>query len=877
MRALKQTLLLAIAFTFASGVSFAQQRTVTGHVSDKSGGDALIGVSVAKLGSPSGTITDVEGNFSLTVENTDTLEFRFVGYIPLKVTVAGNKHIQVALEQTDVSLSEVVVVGSRSADRSLSDTPVPVDVIPMAKILEQFPQPDLNSILTYIAPSFQSNRQTIADGTDHIDPASLRNLGPDQVLVLVNGKRRHNTALLNLNGTFGRGSVGTDLNTIPVSAIERIEVLRDGASAQYGSDAIAGVINIVLKQQTEGLNGQVTGGIHKEGDGELVQFTSNYGVALGESGFLNLSVDLSKRGHTNRMKEFTGKIFEDDNGNDITDEELERRGLERSDFNMRVGNSESLNAGIFLNGGYQLSEKNELYAFGGLNYRNGISTAFYRLPYQSRTDTDIYPNGFLPEIVSYIQDQSLTVGLRSELGAWDLDIYNTYGRNSFDFGVENTSNRSLGKASPTSFEAGGYAFSQNITGLGLTRKYDLLSGLNVAAGAEFRVDRYQIIAGEEASWKNYSEEGESHPGGSQGFTGFTPESETDQTRSNVAFYGDAELDITDSWLVAGAARFEEYSDFGNTVTWKLASRYKFGDFATLRGAYNTGFRAPSLHQVHFSSVSTVRIDGEFYEVGTFRNNSAAARALGIPELKEETSRNISLGLTLNPASNIQLSADVYRVDIDDRIILTGTFGSDPAINSILESVGADRAQFFTNAIDTRTQGVDLVVSSQWNVGSGILDATLSGNWNNTEVVGDVKTSELLQGKEDVYFGRRERGRIEDANPKSKYNLTLTYGLKRWSFLVRNVRFGEVKAYHSSDPDQDQGFSAKIVTDASVTYRLTEGLRLTVGANNLFDIYPDRNREDRQSSGRFIYPRSVTQFGSNGAFFFGRLSFNIKNS
>ncbi|MCG8474202.1 MAG: TonB-dependent receptor [Cytophagales bacterium] len=887
--------LLVFVLAVYTQTGFAQQmQTLKGQIFDAKSQQPLTGVSISAPGRSTGVVTDVDGNFQLPVVLAETIRISYVGYVTEEKKVTAGmlqSGLRLPLSEDELALSEVVVVGSRNAGRTVQETPVPVDVIPLSKVLQANPQADLNAILTYAAPSFQSNRQTGADGSDHIDPATLRGLGPDQVLVLVNGKRRHNTALLNLNGAVGRGSVGTDLNTIPVSAIERVEVLRDGASAQYGSDAIAGVINVVLKEQTGDLEVGLTSGIHKEGDGELLQFTGNYGLKAGKRGFVNLSADVSKRGYTNRMKEFEGKIFEDASGRDITERELKARGLERSDFNMRVGNSESVNASLFLNSGFYLGEKTEFYAFGGANFRRGVSTAFYRLPYQSRTNRYLYTNGFLPEIHSDIQDQSLTVGLRTQLGAWHLDVYNSFGRNRFDFRVENTSNTSLKATSPDAFDAGAYVFLQNVSGLSFSKKYDVLQGLNLAVGSEFRFDQYEIIAGEEASYGTYTnedalitdpsaqqpatnEKGQSLPGGSQGFSGFSPANAAAADRTNLAFYADAELDVLDNLFFGGALRYEDYSDFGSTLTGKIASRYEIVGGLALRGAVSTGFRAPSLHQISYTSVSTNSIDGELVEVGTFRNDSPAAKALGIPELKEEKSVNYSLGLTFSPKDNIQLSVDAYRIDIDDRIILTGTFGKDEATRQALESVNADKARFFTNAVDTRTQGIDFVASSQWEVGRGNLDATLSANWTKTKVRGEVKTTELLKGKENVYFSRRDRSLIENANPKSKINLTLNYSIEKWGFLLRNVRFGEIKVMHSSKPERDQTYSAKIVTDAAVSYQFTEKLGVSVGANNLLDIYPDKNIKSRQSSGRFVYPRTISQFGANGAYYFARLNIRI---
>ncbi|MDP5138987.1 MAG: TonB-dependent receptor, partial [Spirosomaceae bacterium] len=523
------------------------------------------------------------------------------------------------------------VTGTRSGGRSRIDSPVPVDVIDMKALVESGAQVSLTQILNYVAPSFTSNTQTISDGTDHIDPASLRGLGPDQVLVLINGKRRHTSSLVNINGTFGRGSVGTDLNTIPAMAIERIEILRDGAAAQYGSDAIAGVINIVLKKAT----GTVTGAITTGG-----QLTAEENMAA------------------NRPSRMDGKSI---------------NAALNYGINMRVGQSALRGGALMANMSLPMNKTTEFYAFGGLSARGGNAAGFYRLPFQSRNVTDIYPNGFLPEINSRINDQSLAVGIRGKAAGWNVDFSNTFGQNSFDYLITNTLNASLGASSPTSFDAGGFAFAQNTTNFDLSRKVDVAKGLNIATGLEFRYENYTVSAGEEASYTNYGlatrigtnpdgtpillrdnvgpistvfgPDGSARPGGAQVFPGFSPANEVDARRNNIGAYLDLELDATEKWLIGAALRHENYSDFGSTTNWKLSSRYKITDSFALRGAASTGFRAPSLHQQNFNSTSTLFVDGVPFEVGTFSNDSRVAQLLGIPKLKQEVSTNLSFGFT----------------------------------------------------------------------------------------------------------------------------------------------------------------------------------------------------------------------------------------
>lgn len=906
--------LLLSASTFA-------QKTVSGTITD--GVEPLIGASIIVKGYSMGAITDFDGMYSLKVpKGATTMVVSYVGYTTQEVAIGEGGTIDITMSEGQ-DLEQVVIVGSRSGGRTKLETSVPVDIIDIKSISAAGGQTTVNSILNFVAPSFSSNTQTISDGTDHIDPASLRGLGPDQVLVLINGKRRHTTALVNVNGTFGRGNVGTDMNSIPVGAIERIEVLRDGAAAQYGSDAIAGVINIILRDDY-GLNVQVgTGAYMSENsedgmDGESVQLSMNYGMPVGEKGgYLNLTANYDDRNHTNRMKEFSGRIFSGynnpnytgDPGDDITESELAARNLTRSDFNMRVGQSAVTNGGLMLNSEIPLNETSTLYFFGGLTYRNGQAAGFYRLPYQQRTVTDIYPNGFLPEIHSNIYDQSFAMGVRSKVGNWDIDLSNTYGKNTFGYQINNTLNASLEAASPTSFNAGGFSFMQNTTNFDVSQYFETVaSGLNVAFGAEFRLENYAISAGEEGSYTNYGlatqhitnggdtllindgsgsintvfgPNGSARPGGSQVFPGFSPNNAVNALRNSVAAYADLELDVTEEFLISAALRAENYSDFGSTLTWKVTGRYKLTDNFSARAAASTGFRAPSLHQLHFNSTSTIFVDGVPFEVGTFSNDSRVAELLGIPELKQETSTAYSVGVAGQiPSANISITVDAYQVSITDRVVYTGQFSGDAngsavdqEIATLLSSANASRAGFFANAIDSRTRGLDIVLTHRANIGSGRLSSTLAATFSQTELIGDIKTSPLLEDKKDTYFDRTSQIFLESAVPRQKINLTLSYSNGKFNVMLRNVYFGEVNEATNNEAN-DQTFAAKVVTDISVGFKLTEKLRLSVGANNLFDVYPDLNIEANQSSGRFLYSRRSQQFGANGRYGFARLSLDL---
>ena len=957
----RKQLLLAI-FSLLTIATYAQSYQVTGKVTDAEN-QPLPGVSVTIEGTTRGTTTDFNGIYNISVESSENLIFSYIGFNEKKIQMDGTKTFNVILT-SGVSLNEVVIVGSRNPNRTAVDTAVPVDIIDVTELITAGPQVNLNQILNYVAPSFTSNTQTISDGTDHIDPASLRGLGPDQVLVLINGKRRHSSSLINVNGTFGRGSVGTDLNAIPAASIERIEVLRDGAAAQYGSDAIAGVINIVLKRSTNELTMNITTGAYFSensnnqtggSDGETTNISANYGLQLGDKGgFINFTGDFDVRADYSRMNEFEGGIFNsyntieriaNDAGYDITDlldddvsdviqygnlagfnldpnatkaelqnilsadnttSELAARNQTRSDYNMRVGQSALRGGRFFTNMSLPLNEDGtELYSFAGVSSRKGNSAGFYRLPSQNRTYTPAYINGFLPEINSTITDKSFAIGIKGAIGDWEVDFSNTFGKNQFLYTIGNTFNASQQGASPTTFDAGGFSFAQNTTNLDMSKFFDdTMSGVNVAFGAEYRVETYEIYAGELSSYAQFTADGQvittpsqnpsvdffdrARPGGSQVFPGFSPTNELSRGRSSVAGYFDVEADVSESFLVSLATRYEDYSDFGSTLNFKLASRIKAGDNTNVRFALNTGFRAPSLHQLNFNSTSTIfDQNGDPIEVGTFSNDSRAAKLLGIPQLKEETSKSVSLGLTTKlPDANLTFTLDGYWVGIDDRVIYTGRFsgpGTGSELDNLLSQANAGAAAFFANAIDTESKGLDIVITHDALISeSAKLKTDLAATFSKTKRVGDINASQVLidAGKVTTYFDEASRVYLEEAVPGTKINLSNSLTTDKFNIFLRNVYFGEVTEA-TTNINRQQVFGTKVVTDLSFGYKVSENTTITVGANNLFDIEPDRAKLEfsdggtNRSSGRFDWSRRAQQFGIGGRFLFARLNFVLK--
>ena len=915
------------------------QGTITGKVFDAIDNHPLPSASITTKGSAGVTVTGNDGTFVIKISNgIKAIVVSYAGYVTRTIKVDGSvTEYSIGLEPSQ-DLTEIIVTGSRNLSRTKIQTPVPVDVLPIAKMAKEVAQTDLNQLLTYSAPSFQSTRQTTSDGTDHIDPAQLRGLGSDQVLVLVNGKRRHQSALVNVNGTVNRGQVGTDLNAIPVSAIERIEILRDGAAAQYGSDAIAGVINIVLKKNTHLLNGNVSYGenvtsyakdyaLEKLGntpgknvnvhDGETFQAGLNYGFNLGRKGFINLTGEYSIRNKSNRTGTYTGQVYPSVNGVNKDDSILNARSLTRNDFDMRIGNSKISNAAFIFNAGYTLSPRWNLKLFGGFSQKNGEAAGFFRYPtsissgagiYASQTLT-LYPNGFLPLIKTYIKDYSLSLGADGKLGKWNAGLSNTIGINNFDFGVENSINYTQFAVEPDPqkrFDAGGLRFLQNTVNADLTRNFNVLKGLNVAYGAEFRVDQYSQFSGEGASYRNFNTSSGA-ASGAQVFAGFVPDYAKKHSRNNVGLYFDLEQDFTKQWLVEFALRFENYSDFGSTLNYKVATRYKLSDHLTIRGASSSGFRAPSMQQRFYAKTNTLFVSTASgvvpTESGTFTNDSKPAEILGIPALKEETSNNYSVGFTTTPLRGLEITVDGYLINIKNRIVLTNNFsgGTNAALTQLLKDNGATTANFFTNAIDTRSKGLEAVMSYHTGfVNGNRLRFTLAAIFFKNEVKKGadgkpvIKASETLinSGQLGNYFNREDQSRIEVANPDTKANFTINYNHRKLGAMLRFAYFGKVtyldptidpsnpaafpvNAYTGQKETLDQEFNSKTVTDLSFSYDLNKNFTFTAGSNNIFDVYPDKHTHSGDVSlGRFIYSRRVQQMGFNGRYVFARITFNI---
>ncbi|MFN8716680.1 MAG: TonB-dependent receptor [Gemmatimonadaceae bacterium] len=883
--------------------------TVAGKVTVAPGGDPLLGASVGIVGSPIGAITRADGSYRFSLRpGTYELRVRMLGYAgkveTVVVTAGGTVTKDFVLEKSTTQLEAVAVTGSRGGERTIVSSPVPVDVISTTE-LRATGRVETAQMLQAAAPSFNFPRPAVADGTDHVRPATLRGLAPDQALVLVNGKRRYTSALINNNGTVGRGTSAVDLNAIPASMIDRIEILRDGAAAQYGSDAIAGVINIILKGASPGGASVQAGqfntdvdGLGRRTDGGNVTASADQGITWSNGGYLHAGVEYRNRAMTNRSFADPRVQFGATDPREATANRLTHWS----------GDAATADVVGMVNAAHNVNESLQLYGFGSFGRRDGRSTGFFRRPVQTtQVVAKIHPNGFLPNIESNIDDLSGGIGAKGSAKGWDWDLSQVYGRNAFQFIISNSNNASMGLNSPTTFDAGTLGFAQALTNFDVTREFQVQNRpLRVSSGAEVRWENYTITAGEEASWVNgrqpvldangvpvRNSAGNTTPAlpGSQVFPGFTPNDATDQSRTAFAGYVDLESDLTKQWLVGVAGRFENFSDFGSQATGKITSRYAFTDQIALRGAASTGFRAPSLQQSFFTSQATTFVNGLPVDIKTLPVASREARLLGARDLTPENSVNLSAGLTLQPTKSFTITADYYDIAISDRIVLSENFIG-TGIQAFFAANGfpsVNGGRYFTNAIDTETTGLDVVANYGIDLKrNGLLRLTAGYNQNRTKVTKVVvNTPPQLGNLDEQLFGRAERGRIEVGQPRNNLILSGTYERRNLTLVARTQRFGEVtsiaaRATGTARQVPDQTYSAKFITDVSASYKLMQRTTITIGSDNVFDVYPDENKDrgdlatnysGQGTFGVFRYS-GLSPFGFNGRFLYARVGYSL---
>ena len=892
---------LTIFFMVFLSDAIAQDGILKGKIKDK---DEVLQAATVSVGKKT-VLTNEAGEFSISIlPGTYELTITHVGYQKIAQSISVNsgqiQSLDFIMTKNEL-MGEVVVLGSRSViQRSFLNTSVPVDRI-TSKELKQTGQPSLIQMLNFIAPSFNTSRQNLSD------PVTLRGLGPDHLLILMNGTRYHNLALINsygIRGTLGRGSVGNDLNSIPISAIEKIEILRDGASAQYGSDAIAGVMNIELKKTTGKTFINLHLGQQYKGDGESIVFGINHGIRLRQKGFLNFSGDFRYRKPTHRGGEYQGTVYYpipsnstqtvSDSIKALDNAKIQQRGFSRKTPVSNDGSIQLTSSGFLVNGGYPINSQIELFWTGTINYRHPVYPGAYRFPKnRNQVNTVLYPDGFKNINIINTCDISGIAGARGKTNReWNWEWNSVFGKNSGQFYWKNTNNASqfaMSANAPTEFYGGKTVFIQqtNMFSLAkdLAKKITGVKTFNIGFGGEYRFEKFQTMQGEEAAWKNYDTTGKTQ-GGAQPAPGITPNDVVNKGRSVAGLYLDLETDITARLLINMAGRYENYNDFGSNLAGKLAMRYKFSSAFSMRGSVSNGYHAPALQQIYYSSISNSgfrRVGGVNIPVrlGTFSNNSKVAKAFGVKPLQPEKAINLGTGFTSTISPHIDLTVDAYWIQIKNRIILSGRFDkTNPDVNRILQNLpDIDQVQFITNAINTRTRGIDIVMNGDWKIRKASLGLTLAANFTRTNVFGPIQSTDKLPTDSlntNTLFNREEREKIEKAQPASKVILAANYKRGKVEFLIRSTRFGKTSAvFNSASKSQDEFFSAKILTDFSINYTPKTWLTITIGANNVFDVYPDRLKNYLNTTeGILIYSNEAMPFGYNGGYYYMNMTFNF---
>ncbi|MEN9609287.1 MAG: hypothetical protein RLZZ628_101 [Bacteroidota bacterium] len=910
-----------LALLLTASITWAQS-TVKGSVKDATGG--LPGVSVAIKGTTTGTVSDGDGNYSLKVPNgTHDIVFSFIGYTPITKSVTVNNSevtLDVVLSAGDNALNEVVIsTGSRNTQRTVTDSPLPIDIL-NTNDLRSTGQQSFDKALQYRVPSFNTVNTPVNDATTLLDPYEIRNMGPSRTLILINGKRKNLSSLLYVQFSPGRGETGVDLSAIPSDAIKRVEILRDGASAQYGSDAIAGVMNVILKDKYEYSSLNINTGVTGKGDGGTYGVSLNSGSNVGDKGFLNYTIALSQQNNAVRsgnihvpteiatfgspygkftgddaLKNFQGAgiLFDGSpinpkgatatladlnawNANTAahTDNNNKYNGMitnyltDRPTGGNLNGTGEITAAKFLINGGVNIGEKGQLYANAAMVQKRVLSNANFRTPYwrqdrgllHNSTDNngknyitspaqlsfgsdgiDLYKGyvGYMPTFEGDLNDYNATIGVKNEINGWKHDVSLTTGGNTQAYTVDNTVNRSLGKASPTRFKPGGYGFNHLVGNIDVSKS--ITPEFGIAFGMEARSETFTIVGGDTASYSGQ---------GSNSFPGLDRVNAGSNSRFNMGGYVDLSYDITKEFMVNGTFRTEKYSDFGAANVYKLSTRYKLpSELGVIRGSFSTGFRAPTLHQIYAQSVQASFASGTILLSGLFNNRSAQARALGVPNLKPEYSTNVSIGVALTPVKNFNLSLDYYNIDVKDRIVYSSsisTSASGTALYDILQKGGLKSIQFFINGIETRTSGLDVVASYRnIEVGDGKLHANLAGNFVlGNEIVGAPAEPAAISAAGSSILNAQIKSLLTESRPKYKMILGLDYLLGDWSFNLNNTLFGPTSFRDlDNSPNGDDMlymkavFQPAVVTDLSVGYTLSKNVSVGVNINNIFNVLP----------------------------------------
>lgn len=821
--------LLNASFLFA-------QKEISGVVKDNAGA-GLPGVNIIEKGTNNGVSTDIDGAYKIKVKEGATLVFSYVGYNKVEKAATSATINVVLSEEGGQNLEEVVVTGTRTAPRSNTTTALPIDVI-SSKDLASTGQATFDKALQYKIPSFNTVQTPVNDATSLLDPYEIRNMGPSRTLILINGKRKNMSALLYTQTSPGRGETGADISAIPTDAIERVEILRDGASAQYGSDAIAGVMNIILKKSTNGGSVTLRSGITGKGDGEMIGVSLNNGSTVGEKGFVNYTIDFSKTNLANRP----GILDAQDEANYwgvplATTQAFLKVKPDGGNVN---GSPETAVAKFEINGGKDISENTQFYYNAAYVYKKVNSFANYRAPYW-RTVSDmpylasLYGTGtaasylgYVPTFIGDLNDYNATFGYKTKTNGWNTDASVTFGGNKQIYSVTNSQNRSkdadgnfIYASNPniytgqTTFRPGGTAFNHIVGNIDISK--NISDKVSIGFGSEFRTENFEVIAGDKQSYDGL---------GADSFQGNTPENSGKFNRYNLGFYADVAVDFTKNFLVNGTYRNENYSDFGAANVWKISSRLKTDDDKfTLRGSISTGFRAPSLHQIYTEKSQSTFSGGSIAVTGIVSNVSTTARSLGVPKLTPEKSNNITVGFGLKPTKNFTLTVDYYNIKVKDRIVLGNLIAGQA---------------YFVNAIDSKTSGIDFVAGYRnISLGTGKLALNLSGNYTLfNERDGAVRNPISVPTGQTV-FNATQDALMFTSRPKFKYIFGGDYEIDKFVFSLNNTVFGPTKFRNAdfSDGGLKTTFLTKVVTDLGVNFKATDKLSIAFNVNNILNVIP----------------------------------------
>jgi len=868
---------LVLVFLFLLPI-FMMAQTITGTVKDENG-VAIPYINIIEKGTTNKTTTGKDGAFSLRVSILPTtISANAIGFVEKNVEITNTNAVSIIIKEENLNFEKELGAGNAKS-RTVLDSPSPIDFI-NSKDFTKSGKITLNELLTYKSASYNATNQTHADITTHYDIADLRGLGPSRMLVLVNGKRKNLSAITHINDTQGKGEVGTDMTSIPTSAIDYIEVLRDGASAIYGSDAIAGVINIVLKKNTDYTTAAINSGITSSGDGFEIGGDINGTFTNKKGGYINYTFNLQHQGFTDRAGEPGAESLFNTSGYAGASQWIK----DNPDLGMTVGQPEIRTGNVYFNGTLPFKNgKGELYGSVGGGLRSGKSFTLYNAPYMMDDPYYVFHNngeaynGFQPKLTTDIVDNMDIFGVKFNAGKFKIDMSGTFGFNSVDIKVDDSYNpdvfvtptnydpldpNSPQLTAPSEFESGAYHFSNIIGNVDVKRSF---KKANIAIGAEYKQERFKVIAGEIESWFN---------NGTAYFNGISVKNKLTKDRNSFGLYANLDFDITKDFLIGAAARYDSYSDIGANTSYKVNARYKLGDKGAIRASYGTGFRAPALQQ-NFTNYTQ---NGT-----TLLINNAQRANLGIPDLEAETSTNINVGAIFKPMKNVSLSVDVYKITVDNRVMLSSDLGADSNtaqinnVEQLLASENVGSIRFFTNALDTETQGVDLTVAyNNIRFKKGVLGFNLGVNWNDTKIVGEVKTPNSLSAYN--ILNRTDKNRVDLSRPAVKGLLGINYEQEKFNVTLNNTLFGPVTWQHPTDYKKDQTFGGKVITDIVLGYKLYDWMKINLIVNNALNVYPDEidTKGDQITSlgGRYKYAPQLNQFGFLGTQIRGGFTFQF---